>query len=379
MADMIAVLWHVKTYTSAKVSRSQVEDQIVKRLGSDPAWANSIVTWCTTNGVALDDCLLDIVENSYRGQNKRSKFTALDSQSRLDALEQAVTAAREWATSKGTPDVVFVAPEYLFAKDGYRHLLNGTEVGPIRTRLASISRKVPHVLMFPGTIAARRSMAGESVRSRVQLFEDSAFWNKTGNKGMAGHISAENEAKIRQIAMRGLSFDVAQNKSFAFMNGKTLMEYTKRGDFHEVTASEHTGKEVYVPGQSAGTLTAFGKAFGVEICLDHNMGYAAWGGGQPDVHVLMSASVEPVAAHETSVGRNPGKVGFVVHASCDAAATQVVRWASGQRSIVQSTWDKKLTYGTLHGYALDFSTTKEQAFTGTKGKVAALKSKFGTP
>jgi hypothetical protein len=272
--------------------------------------------------------------------------------------------------------VVFVAPEYLFAKDGYRHLLDYAETHDIQSRLASISRNAPHVLMFPGTVSFRQPITGQSVRARVHLYEDIGFWKR---QGLAPNSLSTNRDKIRHIAMRGENYDMAANKSYAFLNGKLLMEYTKRGDFHEVTAQDHTGQEAYVPGKEAGGLHAFGKTFGVEICLDHNMGYSVRGGGKPqDVHVIMSASVTPVATHENTVGTQPGKVGFVVHASSSEDYTQVVRWADGLRSELKPMWSEAQTHGMLYGYKLDFSTTQDTGdVRGVQGKVAAIKSMFG--
>lgn len=380
MANMVTVLWHVNTYTSAATNIHATRQKLILDLTNDATFRNLFINWCNANSLTIPQGIDIQAQNNLTRLNRRAAFTALNPDQRLNELEAAVKKAREWASKEmGTPDLVFVAPEYLFAKDGYRHLLNADQIPNIKARFKSISKKYPQVLLFPGTVAFRQSIQGNSVKARVNLYEDMNFWkqNATGPKA---HWVDSNKSKIHSIAMRGPIFDAAQNKAFAYLNGKKLMEYTKRGDFHEITAQDATGNEVYVPGKKGGNVQAFGKTFGTEICLDHNMGYASSAGGEkPDVHVIMSAAVAPKQEHENVKGKTAGKTGFVVHASCEKDLTSVIHWQDGARNKVNPVWESSTNYGgTLFGYKLAFTSNKSDiGVTGATGNVAAMRAKFG--
>ncbi|MEM7782961.1 MAG: hypothetical protein AAF623_06375 [Planctomycetota bacterium] len=379
MANIVAVLWHLNTYTSASTPKSLIENQLYSDIKNDLTFNTNFYNWCAVNSLTPQDGFDELVNVRFEKRNQRNPFTNLNSAQRLNELETAVATARKWASETvGTPDLVFVAPEYLFAKDGYRHLLDAGEIDTIKARLKSISKNNPQTLMFPGTIAFRQSMNNRSVKSRVQLFEDMNFWKKNETGFKADWVDEQNKNKIAKIAMRGPNFEIAQNKSFAFLNGRQLLDYTKRGDFHEVTAQDDTGQEAYVPGTSSGTLQAFGKSFGTEICLDHNMGYASTAGKQPDIHVIMSAAVKPDAANENTVGKTPNKVGFVIHASCEKDFTSAVKWNGGVRTVLNPSWESSTGFqGSLLGYKLSFSSaTQNMGPTGPAGNVKDMIAKF---
>jgi len=376
MSKLMAVVWNVNTSSSAPTATlAQKRNEVLAAISNAGVrnYLQSLVNGGMTPHQALDHLAQRWVDEA----NQRDPFTGLVPASRADALEAAVKAAANWAWSAGNPDLIFVAPEYLFARSGYKHLLSGGMlISDIRSRIESISRQFPHVLLFPGTIAYRESMANQSVRARVRLFEDMEFWKKAGRSW----VDEENRDKIGQIAMRGTDHELAQNKAFAYLNGQKLLEYTKRGDFHEVTRSDDNGKVTYAGGSKSGTFHAFGKLFGIEVCLDHNMGYAKFSGGADyDVHVITSAAVKPVEANEKTVGSQPGKVGFVVHASSSKSYTQVVRYAGGLRQVLTSTWeDTSAGHGKLYGYQLDFGVKRQDTGpTVVAGKVSSIKAKFG--
>jgi hypothetical protein len=380
MADMVTVLWHMNTYTSAATDFMAVKNQITLNFNSNPQYRKDIKAWCKKNALPVSMGIDWLAQDGLNKRNMRSAFTGLNSEQRLNELEAAIGKARDWASKKmGIPNLVFVAPEYLFAQDGYRHLLPFDQIATIKARLKTISKRYHQVLLFPGTVAFRQPIADNSVKARVSLYEDINFWKAKKNDNLAQWVDSINREKIHKVAMRGPTFDMAQNKLFAYLNGKKLMEYTKRGDFHEVTEQDATGNEVYVPGKRTGRLEAFDRSFGTEICLDHNMGYAkASSTHYPDIHVIMSAAVKPKEENEGTQGHNPGKTGFVIHASSDKDYTGVVQWRDGKRSTVTSIWESSTGYGgTLFGYKLSFNDKgSDQGLQGVQGKVAAMKQLY---
>lgn len=380
MTDIVTVLWHMNTYTSAATSHAAEMQKVLLQYNNDPGFRSEFTKWCKKRGLSINAGMKEVAQDWLVARNKRSAFTGLNSEQRLNELEAAVAKARYWASKEmGAPDLVFVAPEYLFAKDGYRHLLDADQVDNIKARLKAISKKFHQVLLFPGTVAFRQSIQGNSVKARATLYDDINFW-KANATGYKANWVDSNKDKVHAIAMRGPDFDVAQNKAFAYLNSKKFMEYTKRGDFHEVTAQDATGNEVYVPGKKTGTLQAFGKSFGTEVCLDHNMGYAQTAGGiPPDIHVILSAAVVPKAENENTQGKNAGKTGFVIHASCERKYTSVIQWSDAKRSVVDPIWESGTGYGgTLLGYKLNFNPKKaDQGLAGVEGRVAAMKKQFG--
>ena len=381
MADILTVLWQMDTFTSAATNLNAVRHQLVQDFNNDPGFRNDVLQWCGQQMVTPEDGIDLLAQNRLTRRNRRSAFTALNSDQRLIELDKAVAKARAWASkTMGTSDLVFVAPEYLFAQDGYRHLLPFNQVANIKARLKGISKKYPQVLMFPGTVAFREPIQNNSVKARARLYEDMNFWKANGTGARADWVDSATKDKVNKIAMRGPVFDTAQNKSFAYLNGKKVMEYTKRGDFHEVTAQDATGNEVFVPGKRTGRLEAFGRSFGTEICLDHNMGYAKTASTDyPDIHVIMSAAVEPEAEHETTQGKNPGKTGFIIHASCVMEYTGVIQWSDAKRSELDPSWTDKTDHGgVLLGYKLEFNSKKSDlGVLGVKDKVAEMRARFG--
>ena len=378
MSKLLAVVWNVNTASSAPVSLAEMRTEVVAAANKKPDFSKYLDKEATKRSITRGQMIDRIAQKWADESNQRDPFTGLPPTARAGILGAAVKAAANWAWSAGNPDLIFVAPEYLFAQSGFHHLLDGgTHLSAIQANIAAISRRHPHVLLFPGTIAYRESMANQSVRARVRLYEDMEFWKKAGRPDW---IDEEDRDKIGDIAMRGNDHQLAQNKAFAYLNGQKVLEYTKRGDFHEVTRSDDNGRVTYAGGSKSGSFHAFGKLFGIEVCLDHNMGYARFSGGTDyDVHVITSASVNAVVANEKTVGRQPGKVGFVVHASSSEDSTQVIRWANGHRKELDSTWDDASAgHGQLYGYELDFGVKRQDTGpTVAAGKVATIKASFG--
>ena len=376
MSKLLAVVWNVNTHTAAKTTLAEMRDEVTSEAASDPRMDDYLNDLALANSWTRAQAIEDVAKSWMNQANQRDPFTGLSPTARVSILDGAVKAAANWAWKAGSPDVVFVAPEYLFAQSGTRHLLNGTtHLQSILASVQSISKRYPHVLLFPGTIAYREQIVGKSVRARVALFEDMIFWEKQTDP----MPKKTNQDKIQKIALRKDGFEMAQNKAYAYLAGEKLLEYTKRGDFHEVTRRDDTGNITYVPGSRSGTLRAFDKQFGIEICLDHNLGYAKGSGGDNfDVHIITSACVEPVAGNEKTVGNVNGKTGFVVHASSSASYTQVVRWASGKREVLPPLWDTGAGHGRLYGYSLDFGVAKQDTVSKiTPGKVSSIKTMFG--
>ena len=233
MSKLLAVVWNVNTATSAPMLMAQVRANVIAQANSEPALSNYISTTATNTSRTRDQVIDEIAQRWEPIYNQRDPFTGLLPTARAGILDTAVKAAASWAWSKGNPDLIFVAPEYLFAQSGFHHLLDGgTHLSAIQANIVSISRRNPHVLLFPGTIAYREPMKNQSVRARARLYDDMEFWNKAGRSGW---MDEKNRDKIQRIAIRGDDFELAQNKAYAYLAGQKVLEYTKRGDFHEVT------------------------------------------------------------------------------------------------------------------------------------------------
>ncbi len=111
---------------------------------------------------------------------------------------------------------------------------------------------------------------------------------------------------------------LVRNTAYVFQGGYCKFKYNKQGDFHEVLGgSNHFA---YVPGVEDGVFKLDNITFGVEICLDHAIGFLSRNyGGTVDIHVVMSATVPINLVNIKSVDG-----GYIIHA--DAQPTNSGVW-----------------------------------------------------
>lgn len=280
------------------------------------------------------------------------------------------TYAKRWA-------LLFVAPEYLFARSDREHLITEAEKRQVVLRLQAISRIHPAMVLVPGTIAWKKP-AERPVDERFKLDKQtgkrttvlktgerfSKFTDRVTRAGMERHRLAEHEIdreyagyseKVRLAMEEGRAGAVEQKKEqairdvesaiarikknlgtapersflarntlYAFYNGDEVGRYHKRADYLEVFPSESDGGYVIfepgAPGDGHPNRFAVKQIrFGVEICKDHAAGYLSQlGGDVPDLHVVVSAAVRLETGH---VFVRPGS--FLVHASSDPECSGV--------------------------------------------------------
>jgi hypothetical protein len=274
--------------------------------------------------------------------------------------------------------LMFVAPEYLFARSDREHLITEAEKRDVVLRLQALSREWPEMIMVPGTIAWKKPAerpvderfkkdpktgkrtGPEKTLSRFGKFSDRMTRAGMERLALAEHsidqqykgysenarlamepYRQESVKQERRLAVKGAQDAIstliekldtapercflARNTLYAFYNGAEVGRYHKRADYYEVFADESDGGYViFEPGAPGdghpNHFTANDIRFGVEICKDHAAGYLSQlsGGTRPDVQVLVSAATPLVTEH---VFVNPGC--FVVHASSDAECTGV--------------------------------------------------------
>ncbi|HSR10812.1 MAG TPA: hypothetical protein VLS90_05160 [Thermodesulfobacteriota bacterium] len=301
-----------------------------------------------------------------RGSDTHTRLTSLG-----EALEETegIRKAHHPKHGWGKPQVIFVAPEYLFGRPtgntapplfsrilSYtphpqttqeRHL-NETEANKILGKLKRLSGEYPKFLMIPGTIAW------------YKLFKDlkvpDAAWDRVyqaarrlGNQsddeladaldshfpGAPPHAAPTSDQKLdRLLSFEGLqarkkstltqaervrlaNAKLCLNTAVVLYGGKAPFVYHKQGDFHEVLENYDAGRatQVAIPGVKDGVFELEGMKFGIEICLDNAVGALRLHHGTPPpplIHIITSASV---AVNFANVVVKPG--GYVMNASCN--------------------------------------------------------------
>jgi hypothetical protein len=294
-------------------------------------------------------------------------------------------ANRHLAGKKTGPRVqtIFVAPEYLFAQqvgpndptltDGFHYpvpyanasdnrFLHALVKDRLLTELLSLSMAFDRMLLVPGTIAWRKPLLrtgpyrykkqadgtrGTTLKTTDRLTKaydrvvegtrrSAAVFGSPFNQelqdplsgdlddaGTVVHAAPTNWQKLQELgssAHPGTATYVGRNTAYVLHDGRVLLKYHKQGDFHEVL--DTTGTTVYIPGVLNGSFEVDGVRFGLEVCLDHNIGYLRKhpDGKEPHIHLIASASVS-LDRHNVRVKEG----GFVLHADAEPNDTQVVR------------------------------------------------------
>ena len=324
--------------------------------------------------------------------NRGNALGTLSMQERMNLLGAVVKQAYERIAGgfiRSLPDsisdvpprwaLMFVAPEYLFARSDTAHLITEAEKREVVLRLQALSRHWPELVLIPGTIAWKKPAVrpvderfrkdpqtgkrtgSEKTRDRLGKFSERVTREGVERRVLAEHVVDQRNAGLgpnaRRLAETTRREDViverdkavddaaravakmksnlalapqhcflARNTLYAFYNGAEVGRYHKRADYKEVFAGEDGGGFVIfepgVPGDGCGSrFEVKGIRFGVEICKDHAVGYLSQRSiERPDVHVLVSAAVQLVEQH---VFVRPGS--FLVHASSDPECSGVWR------------------------------------------------------
>jgi hypothetical protein len=147
----------------------------------------------------------------------------------------------------------------------------------------------------------------------------------------------KTDAKRDLITNRQDQVQILRNSLYVISGGQVLHKYNKVADYHEVLDMDDQ-PSVFVPGDmERQTKELFGKRFGFEICLDHDLDILGFGRGKPikeavDFQILLSAKVDTKQAYLKDGG-------IFIHASSDKHQTGVLRKLNGQMDWVGEATD----------------------------------------
>jgi predicted amidohydrolase len=274
-----------------------------------------------------------------------------DSMQRLKELEKKVAEAYAFCEKQALADqrsylpYVFLAPEYYFSRAANRHFIEHSEKQAVVDAIRALSQQHPRMLLVPGTVAWwRKVRRNDGDDERIM---------KTGIRMMNRQTGFEPEDLVADIAKLKKDQDVyvAQNTAYIAYKGKVL-KYHKFGNFNEIEGDEQDRSVVFAPGTASGRFRIGALCFGLEICLDHDMGFLKHSVSKlPDgvhVHLIVSANVEQESGKYATRG-------IVLHASsdpdvCDAKVASAGLGAKQALHKEKSpsnkySWVQKLDYG----------------------------------
>jgi hypothetical protein len=346
-------------------------------------------------------------QNQLRNLSPIERYRLLDRVVGDAWLDMYDRRQRDFARLEERPDwlYLFVAPEYYFAASDRAHAIPQDVKENIIGRLMELSGRFSNLILAPGTIAWKKPV----LRSGSQVYHRNSTTLKESarlDKFIARNTAAVNlhaatiphqvdlwiadrvrdasdssdvrrfrspgyrrdrtdfyeqdlvegrQANARMVSNLRASQDrcyIARNTAYAFRAGREVARYHKRGNYFEVFASESDGGYViYEPGggpEATGDRFEVDQVkFGIEVCLDHQLGLLSHlGGFFPDVQIIMSADVQ-FLPHHTFVSSG----GYVVHASSNSACIAIYRNDRGRiRQVVttdQQTLVGELRYATL--------------------------------
>jgi len=133
--------------------------------------------------------------------------------------------------------------------------------------------------------------------------------------GIWAMVSLERNVK----AMTPLAKRVMSSATYGFLNGSVVFSYKKQANFNEEIGDSQL---LFLPGGRNGVRNFEGAVFGVEICLDHNIGMLSRQvrSNRPvDIRVTLSDSVrmKPESLWVLQYG------GWLIHGSTDASENGV--------------------------------------------------------
>jgi hypothetical protein len=268
-------------------------------------------------------------------------------------IRNGVVTRQHWAK----PEVIFIAPEYLFGRptgvdwrplterqvldaqrdpNRVRHL-DEKDKDYIKGELIALSAKHPKFLIVPGTIAW-----SVRVKDHPRLLQ--VAQNRVGHQpddyttGEPGRFPADKLARL--ISFKSLddrkagraaphltkpeeerlnNARLCLNTAFVLYGGDVKFVYSKQGDFLEVLAQyqANIAYQVAIPGEKCGVFEIEGNCYGIEVCYDHVCGallHQVPLQTPPLIHLITSASVD-VEPDKCVVA--PG--GYVANAAADPA------------------------------------------------------------
>jgi hypothetical protein len=309
----------------------------------------------------------------------------------LDRGREILSSGADWL-------YLFVAPEYLFAASDKAHAVPQDTKETIVQSLMALSGHYPNLILVPGTIAWKKPV----IRSKEKLYKKTRLEKylervQAAEKADIAAVHRDTDRKIKQRIAQNLEDKeqvtrlqseeyrsmlleapladvtrakqrygtmvknletakekcfIARNTAYGFHRGREVARYHKRGEYMEVFKTEsEDGYVIYEPGggpEGAGDRFAVESVkFGIEVCLDHQLGFLSTSSGAtPDVHIIMSADTPLVSEHKLVANG-----GYVVHASSNPDYTGVWRNYGGklaeEKTIEEDAGVGRLRYATL--------------------------------
>ncbi|MCU0918516.1 MAG: hypothetical protein MUC88_28745 [Planctomycetes bacterium] len=232
---------------------------------------------------------------------------------------KAISHGKKWAK----PKVIFVAPEYLFGHKANRRRpgdrfagidyrgVNEEQANKIFRALKNLSAKYDNFLIVPGTIAWYKLLGSlnkdqlSAAKQRLDTYAPPSggphSWTTAQKKAAVDNFLTARKKWWRNADEKAVLQEArfCLNSAPVLYNGRCPIVYSKKGDYDESlqwAPPATTAYQVAMPGKQEGTFTVEGIRFGIEICLDHNIGIlggsAAIGASPPLIHIITSASVQ---------------------------------------------------------------------------------------
>lgn len=257
---------------------------------------------------------------------------------RMALLEKRVRKADVFFRSSPGPHdrrsvTVFAAPEYLFAQSASAHFISAKEKDHLLKALETLSKKFPHVVLFPGTVAWKKPAIRSNPLAQA-LFDD------RGEKALAQRqlggtdvYSTKDIKAFREARNSGEQYYLARNTCYVMHKGKLLLKYHKRVNGNETDSTSDGGNVFFVQGASDSVFAAEGLSFGLKICAEIRTELSQL----VDVQVVISASSLVI---DTAMQLRPGA--YCCHA--DALHPPTV-WRKTEESAIEEVTPDMLRRG----------------------------------
>lgn len=252
---------------------------------------------------------------------------------RMALLEKRVCKADVFFRSIPAPTdrrsvTVFAAPEYLFARNASEHFISAKEKDHLLKALETLSKKFPHVVLFPGTVAWKKPAIRSNPLAQA-LFDD------RGEKALAQRrlggndvYSRRDHKAFREAKNSGEQYYLARNTCYVMHKGKLLLKYHKRDNGNESDPVSDGENVFFVHGAKDSVFGAEGLSFGLKICAEVRTALSQL----VDVQVVISASSRVI---DTAMQLRPGA--YCCHA--DAIHPPTVWRKTGESAIEEVTPD----------------------------------------
>jgi predicted amidohydrolase len=239
-----------------------------------------------------------------KGQKIGSNEMSMGPFGRIAALGKVLSRLR--VTGAVT---LFAAPEFLF-RDTKNHFQTKSARDEIVVKLAELSKQVPDLVLFPGTLPWVEEVTAEECAKLYKSFllaHKSRKYPTKSAEAMAIALAKRAEGEIGELTKRTKCL-LARNTMYGFANGEIIVEYHKRCEAldqnlksQDLVVSTIDATPVFFPPQeSSNPVFQVGKlVVGAEICADHEYAslFSCTQDKSIDVHLVVSDEVYPVAEH----------------------------------------------------------------------------------